>query len=61
MIDTSNFLDWDYADGRMILMESFGLEMTACPGCIETFKSKVDEMRRAQYYEDMERDAEGYR
>jgi hypothetical protein len=61
MIDTSNFFDWDYDEGRMVLMEDFGMEMTACQGCIETFKSKVEDMRRAQYYEDMERDAMGYR
>lgn len=61
LIDTSSYFDWDHNEGRMVLMEDFGLEMTACRGCIETFKSKVEDMRRAQYYEDMERDAMGHR
>ena len=61
VIDTSNYLDWDYSEGRMVLMEDYGLEMTACTGCIDTFKSKLEDMRQAQYYEDMERDAMGYR
>lgn len=60
VIDTSNYLDWDYDEGRMVLMEDYGMEMTACQGCIETFKSKVEDMRQAQYYEYMEREAMSY-
>lgn len=53
LIDTSDLLDWDYDEGRMVLIENFGLEERACPECISETRQKVEDLRRAQYDEDL--------
>lgn len=57
VIDTSNFLDWDYDEGRMILINDYGLEPTACSSCIDGYKEHIEDLRRSQYDEDMAMDA----
>ncbi len=57
LIDTSDLLDWDWDEGRVILIESYGLEHSACPSCIDEYKEKLEQLRRAQYDEDMAMDA----
>ncbi len=52
LIDTSDLLDWDYDEGRMVLVEDFGLEDRACPECISETRQKVEDLRRSQYDED---------
>lgn len=53
LIDTSDLLDWDYDEGRMVLIENFGLAEQACPECISETRQKVEDLRRAQYDEDL--------
>lgn len=53
LIDISDFYDWDYDEGRMLLIENFGLEEAACPDCISETKQKIEDIRRSQYDEDM--------
>lgn len=53
LIDTSDLLDWDYDEGRMVLIENFGLEERACSECISETRQKVEDLRRAQYDEDL--------
>lgn len=53
IVDTSNLFTWDYSEGQMILMEDHGLQQTACSACYGAFKEKIEELNRAQYYEDM--------
>lgn len=57
VVDTTNWLEWDCDEGRMVLMEDFGLEHTACTSCVGEFRQKVEDARRAQYEEDMMMDA----
>jgi len=53
LIDTSDLFTWDYNEGRMEIIDDFGLEESACPECISETKQKVEEMRHSQYNEDM--------
>lgn len=59
IIDVSDLLHWGYEEGRGILLENFDLDETACPDCISHVKDKIEELRREQYFEDMEMDARG--
>lgn len=52
LVDISELFDWDYDEGRMVLMESFGMEDHACPDCISETKQKIEDIRRSQYNED---------
>ncbi|WP_157016892.1 hypothetical protein [Mesorhizobium xinjiangense] len=56
LIDTSDLLHWDYDEGRMVLIENFGLEERACSECITETRQKVEDLRRAQYDEDLAMD-----
>jgi len=57
LTDTTNWLEWDIHEGRMVLMEDFGLERTACLNCVAEWRRQVDEADRAQYLEDEMMDA----
>ncbi len=52
LIDISDLYDWDYDEGRMVLIENFGLEESACPDCISETTQKIEDIRRSQYDED---------
>lgn len=52
LADISDLFDWDYDEGRMVLVENFGLEESACPECISETKQKIEDIRRSQYDED---------
>lgn len=60
LIDTSIYFDWDYDEGRMVLLDNYGLEDTACTHCIKNYKDKIEEIRLARNYEDFERDIAFY-
>lgn len=53
LIEISDLYDWDYDEGRMVLIEDFGLEESACPDCISETKQKIEDVRRSQYQEDL--------
>jgi len=52
LIEISELYDWDYDEGRMVLIENFGLEESACPDCISQTKQKIEDIRRSQCDED---------
>ncbi|MDO9078377.1 MAG: hypothetical protein Q7U72_13140 [Brevundimonas sp.] len=53
IVDTTNLFSWDYSEGQAILMADHGLSHTACSECYGAFKEKLEELNRAQYYEDL--------
>lgn len=50
--DISYLFDWVDDEGRMVLMDNFGLEDSACPECVSEAKQKIEDVRRSQYDED---------
>lgn len=52
LIDVSDQFDWSYDEGRMNLVDNFGLEEYACPDCISETRQTIEEIRRSQYDED---------
>ncbi|MER8536703.1 hypothetical protein NKH61_27820 [Mesorhizobium sp. M1005] len=59
--DTSDLFDWDYDEGLARILEDFGMAHSGCPECVSSIKEKIEELRRAQYLEDMAMDARALR
>ncbi|MBN9235072.1 MULTISPECIES: hypothetical protein [Phyllobacteriaceae] len=57
VIETDSFLEWDYDEGRMTLIERYDLPATCCPECSSGITAKIEDFRRAQYYEDLAKES----
>ncbi|TSD87557.1 hypothetical protein FFK22_017095 [Mycobacterium sp. KBS0706] len=56
VIETGDLFDWDYDEGRSILLNDYGLPHSACRECISAVRQKVEDLRRAKLYEDLSRE-----
>lgn len=60
VVDVTDYFDWDHDEGRTRVQNDYDLPHSACTECRFEIKEKIEDARRAQYYEDMAMDARAF-